>query len=69
MAPLWAHQRDSDIEVLTYSVPRLIIILITIIIMVTRCISTMRDFVSNDYGGNLLVTNATVLAPINTQVY
>ena len=43
MAPLWAHQRDSDIEVLTYSVPRLIIIIIiiTIIIMVTLRIPTM----------------------------
>ena len=37
MAPLWAHQRDSDIEVLTYSVPCLII---TIIIMVTLRIPT-----------------------------
>ena len=41
MAPLWAHQRDSDIEVLTYSVPRVsIIIIITIIIMVTLRIPT-----------------------------
>ena len=41
MAPLWAHQRDSDIEVLTYSVSSLIIIIIiTIIIMVTLRIPT-----------------------------
>ena len=41
MAPLWAHQRDSDIEVLTFSVSSLIIIIIiTIIIMVTLRIPT-----------------------------